>query len=234
MKLFYNRAVNVFTDASVSKIVKDGRKVNIVCPAYIVTIGGGIVEYGSKIISDTTNSYGEIFALYMGIRAMMKYKDSDLFLHVYSDSEISVKGLTKWISNWYYTGKSDYILRNNSGLPVINQEIFIEIIKTLIYNNVHINILNILGHTDKNDVVQMNKFLKYFYKSNDIRPHSIPIEYLQEMAGFNDVVDRMSRDSIFKVIKEDDPFKHPKLNQPPMYWYPKEWQFKKYKSLVNH
>ena len=232
MNFFYNNAVNVFTDASTARIKVKGKEINVVCPAYVATIGGGIVEYGSTIISDTTNSYGEIYALLMGISSLAKYKNSDLFLNVYSDSEISVKGLTTWITSWYNTGKQYYILRSKSGAPVVNQEIFLEIIRCLANTDIHINILNVLGHTDSENVAQMIKFQRYFYKENNIRLHSIPIEYLQEMAKFNDLVDNMSRNALYKVIKEDNPLNHRKLKVP-MYWYPKEEDFIKYKSLVN-
>lgn len=233
MNYFYKNAVNVFTDASTARLTINNQEVNTTCPAFVTTIGGGIVEYGSTIFSHTTNSYGEIYALLLGIKSLIKYKDTDLFLNVYSDSEISVKGLTKWVNKWFHCGRKESILRAKSGLPVANQEIFLEIMKEVIEANVHINVINVLGHTNSDNVNDMIKFVRYFYKKNDIPMHSLPTEYLQEMAKFNSLVDEMSRTALYKVIKAEDPMKHPKLNMPPIYWYPREEDFKKYRHLVN-
>ena len=233
MNYFYKNAVNVFTDASTARLNFNGKEVNTICPAFVTTIGGGIVEYGSTIFSNTTNSYGEIYALLLGIQSLIKYKNTDLFLNVYSDSEISVKGLTKWIKKWFYCGRRESILRAKSGMPVANQEVFLEIMREVIDANVHINVINVLGHTDSDNVNDMIKFVRYFYKENDIPMHSLPTEYLQEMAKFNDLVDEMSRNALYKVIKEESPLKHSKLNMAPIYWFPKEDDYKKYRSLVN-
>ena len=232
MNFFYKNAVNVFTDASLATIEHNGSQMKVVCPAYVTTMGGGVLEYGSRVFSKTTNSYGEIFAILLGLQSLLRFADSDLFLNIYSDSEISVKGLTIWLLDWYQKGKDKFILSAKSGGPVRNQEVFLEIVRLIVKHNVHVSFYNVLGHTNKNSVKDMFKFSHYFYKSNNLYHMSMPTEILQEMAGFNDMVDNMSRDTLYKVIKTEDPLKYKKKNPTSIYWFPKDDDINKYYQLI--
>ena len=61
----------------------------------------------------------------------------------------------------------------------------------------------------------------------------MPTEILQEMAGFNDMVDNMSRDTLYKVIKTEDPLRYKKKNPTSIYWFPKDDDINKYYQLIN-
>lgn len=233
MRLFYGNAINVFTDAS-TKTIKDdkGKEITVVCPAFITTMGGAILEYGSKVFYDQTNNFGELFALGMGINSLLKYSDTELFLNVFSDSEWSVNALTMWLYKWYVNGYNQFQLITGSKTSVRHQDVMIDIIQMIVNANVHISIFHILGHTNKNSVKSMLKFNSYFYKRNNLRGQ-IPAEYLQEMAGFNDLVDNMSRDTLKKIIQKFDPKMFQRPRRPGFYWFPNPIQMKQYVQLVN-
>lgn len=233
MELFYGNAINVFTDAStISYMDESNNKITMVCPAFITTMGGAILEYGSKVIYNETNNYGELFALGMGINSLIKYANTDLFLNVFSDSEWSVNSLTNWLYRWYMNGYEKFTLVTNDKKLVKHQDIMIDIIQMVINANVHISIFHVLGHTNRNNVKKMLKFSNYFYKRNRVRG-LIPPEYLQEMAGFNDYVDKMSRTTLKKVIENFDPKLFKRTMRPGFYWFPKQNQITRFINLIN-
>lgn len=231
MDFYYSNAVNVFTDASNLPSTKS-RKTNIICPAFVVTINGSVIEYGSKLIKNATASYGELYALAMGIQTMLKYSDTGLPLNIFSDSEISVHGCTKWLEKWYSNGKKTFYLTKNDNQLVANQEIILDIIRMVSQSKSKIHILNILGHTDNKDVASMDKFVYYFYRANHIKGR-VPIENMQEMAYFNDMVDNISRDALKSIQDSNHPLVCNKKKFPGFYWYPKDEDIKTYLNLVN-
>jgi len=233
MEFNYSNAVNVFTDASNLPAIK-GRKTNIICPAYVVTINGSMIEYGSKLIKNATASYGELFALAMGIQAGLKYANTKLPINIFSDSEISVSGCTVWLPKWYKNGEGNYYLTKKDNHPAANQEIILDIIQMVCKSNTKINIMNILGHISNKSVRDMDRFTRYFFRANDIPFDSVPIGQLQQMAHFNDVVDNISRTALRNIADPNHPIVCRKQKQPNVYWYPKEEDIQHYASLVNN
>jgi ribonuclease HI len=231
MEFNYLNAVNVFTDAS-NLPAMNGRKENIICPAYIVSINGSVLEYGSRLIKNATAAYGELYALAMGVQAATRYAYTGMPIYIYSDSEISVSACTKWLEKWYMNGRDNFYLTKGDKNPAANQELVLDIVKMVCQANMRIGLINILGHTRNEDVSAMEKFRYYFYRANHINGR-VPIEHLQNMALFNDKVDTISRTALKNICNPNHPIVNPKEQVPGIYWYPKDEDIQLYLSLVN-
>lgn len=231
MQFNYENAVNVFTDAS-NLPAMNGRTTNIICPAYIVSINGSVLEYGSKMIKSATASYGELYALAMGVQAATRYAYTGMPIYIYSDSEISISACTKWLQKWYNNGRDNFYLTKGDKNPAANQEIVLDIVRMICHSNVKVGFLNILGHTKNKDVISMDRFRYYFYRANHINGR-VPMDHLQNMALMNDRVDNYSREALKSICNPNHPVVNPKEQVPGIYWYPKDEDIQLYLSLVN-
>jgi ribonuclease HI len=206
--------------------------------AAVASLGFAVFGVGYEMTGITVSKAmvkwftGHELALAMGIQAIVKYANTGLPLNIFSDSEISVHGCTKWLSKWYSNGKKSFYLTKNDNQLVANQEIILDIIKMISQTKTKLSILNILGHTDNKDVASMDKFVYYFYRANHIKGR-VPIENMQEMAYFNDMVDNISRDALKSINDINHPLVSDKKKFTGFYWYPKEEDIQTYLKLVN-
>ena len=221
MTFFYKNAINVFADASVDTSCDSF----VTAPGFLTVCDGKIINSGVKVIHGGTNNYGEIDAILMGVYELIKHKDSDYFLNVYSDSQISIMGLTEWIYCWF-RNKARNEFRNSEGEPVANQEIFLEIMRLIIHSGVHISFFHIKGHCQSNNVNDMQRFRKNFIMNKKGKGMNellnVPNEILQEMADFNSIVDNMTREVLKSTIAQPsyNPGNYMKLKKWPLQWFP--------------
>lgn len=78
-------------------------------------------------LNNRTSNYGEIFAIYRGMKAIYSYlkysgKDKNAEVYIVTDSELCYKSLTQWMEGWLEKS-NDLLLINSSNKPVINQEV---------------------------------------------------------------------------------------------------------------
>ena len=204
MVSFFN-AVNCYCDASLTK-EEDGT--HTTCSGYILTYQNEIIESNTKIVSNSTNNYGEILAIYMGVDALVRVAGYDAFLNLFSDSKISIYGLKYWAYSWVRDmDKVARKLYNSSGQLVANQEIFGAIIGLICNANVHINLFHQRGHMNPNKVSDMNKMIKDFKADNSTE---VSDDIIREITYYNDVIDNMTRETLLKVVNND----HGKYNKP--------------------
>lgn len=235
MKFFYDNTINVFTDSS---LLKDYNNTTSVCSGHVITLNGGILNYNAEVFYDTDNAYGEIYALYKGLDTALKLNResyrSSYNINVFSDNEFAAIGCTKWIENWYNNGNNEFMLKNSSKKSVSYQEVFLDIINTVLEHSVPICILNVLAHQKPNNVASMDKFTKYFYTKNKIG-YRLPIDKMQEICSFNNVVDNMTRSTLTRIINTGyfDSTLFTRKRMPCIYWYPKQEDIKNYLKLVN-
>lgn len=193
MIAFFN-AVNTYTDAS---ITKDDMGNFISCAGYVTTFHGDIIDSGTKIVYNTTNNYGEILAIYMGIQSLLSFKDYDAFLNLFSDSRISVVGLKEWIYGWLKNmNPKTLMLINSSGLNVANQEIFCNIVNYIVQNNTHLSIYHQRGHQNPANVKDMEVVRKSFIETNNTE---ITDDIIREICYYNDMVDRITKEKLAEV-----------------------------------
>jgi ribonuclease HI len=223
MTFFYKNAINVFTDASVYV----GRNYFVTAPGFVTVHEGQIINKGIEVVHDGTNNYGELYAIYMGVQELIsKYSKTDLFLNIFSDSQLSILSFKEWIFSWYKNQTTKHVLRNSADEPVANQELILEIMRMIVMSGVHISMYHIKGHINSNDVNGMQKFRTTFLNNkkgkgiNDLC--NVPMDILQEMADYNNIIDGMTRDTIRSVVKNEsyDPQKYQKKDVWPMVWFP--------------
>jgi len=92
-----------------------------------------------------TNQRAELYAIYKALKISTKKKFDKI--HIYSDSEYSIKSLTVWIDNWK---KNDWRTANKK--PVMNQDIIKEIDVYLQKYKKKIVFTHVYSHTGNTDI----------------------------------------------------------------------------------
>lgn len=146
----YQKEINVYTDGSIRRIkgrIKGKNKTKI--------IGGYGIHFPDIDLKDISKPFinrnekgiitinrAELHAIHQAIlRVLHNYKFDTL--NIYSDSEYSVKSLTKWIVNWK---KNDW--KNSKKKDVENQDIIKKIDKYIQKFSPKINIIWIKAHNN--------------------------------------------------------------------------------------
>lgn len=233
MILFYKNAVNVFTDCSAKygSYVKADKQV--VTSGFITTINGGVINSGCFTMK-ASSMYGELYAIKMGIMELLRFKETDMFLNIFSDSKINIYALREWLPMWL-SNQKNYTLRTKDKKPVSNQELMLDIMKLILEGNVHISLFHIAGHKKSSNVKDMMKFVNTFNESNSLRlvnNNSIPMDIFMDMANWNDSIDKYTRKVLHKeLLNENSIFDTSKMNFP-VIWFPRDEDIKRYKQLL--
>lgn len=189
LKLFEHNTVNIFCDASIYKTYEE----TIGCPGSIVVINDQIVDQSIEIYRFSTNNHSEINAILMAVTQALRYVNGCNRINIFSDSKISVFGLKEWIFNWINTRDDTGIMYSSSGQPVANQNIFLNIIRKIVSNNLNFNLYHQKGHVGKNDLVIAKKV---FQTSNKICLNDDEVIYISK---YNDYIDNATRNYLYNV-----------------------------------
>ena len=199
----YYNALNCFTDASTTK-GSDG--VVSSCAGYVLTYHGEVIDRGERILYNSTNNEGELYAILMGIKALLSYSYMDKFLNLFSDSRISIEGLRSWCINWCKNQDENGILYGTNGKEVANQQIIKYIIHMIYYSKIHMQLFCQLGHINPVKVQDMTKSIAYFLNCNGVK---ISDDIAVQISGFNNIVDENTRNMLTHAIKKN----HGKLSE---------------------
>ncbi len=194
--LNYYDGINCFTDASI--VTSNGTY--IASAGYCIVRDSRILERDYKIIYDATNSYGELYALYLGIMALSRYREYNMPLHVFSDSKISILGSNQWIFNWvskFNMYPSDKGLTTNTNNTVANQELYLSIINFIYNRNLKVKMYHTLGHINPRYQESLHKARTYFNKVNGER---IGDDIAREICYYNNFVDKMTRNNLKDIV----------------------------------
>lgn len=143
MNIDFDRSINVFTDASIITI--NGTSVS--CSGYAIVCNGQITEANFRILYDSSNNFGEIYALFMGIEAAIQSaSDNRCRINIISDSLISVCGLRDGIFAWYKRLNKKSVMTSSSKKPIAYQYIYKRIVKAIVASGVPVYIYHQLGH----------------------------------------------------------------------------------------
>lgn len=198
----------LFTDAaSYNNGMKDPSKPQHSYAGAILTRGGEVVDSWGKFNPDSTNNYGEISAIYLGLKKSLKYfRDNNIEnvkLDVFSDSEICVRGITQWSKSWKKNA-IDGDWYNSSSEKVANQEFFKRIDNLLskkknksLFKNSNmtkgIRIYHIKGHVNLSKSKDVDKARKTFLRVNG---SLVPDDVLKFLVDMNNAVDRLATTGI--------------------------------------
>ena len=108
-------------------------------------------------VEEGTNNHYELKAIRDGLLAVLRgWRCDDLEIWIISDSEYSIKSITKWSNNWR---KINGVWHNSSGSPAINWELILEI-KDLLTKFKSYKFLKVKSHISTNLDSSYEKFLK--------------------------------------------------------------------------
>lgn len=232
MTFFYKNAINIFTDASIARYHNNKF---ISSSGYIAVYNGQILSKDYKIFSESTNNYGELYAIKMGVEYAMEVgRETDLFLNIISDSLISINSIRKWIFEWKYSQSNPLLLLTKQGNIVSNQDIILTIVQNIIYSGIHINFYHILGHKNSSDIGSIFKVKEDFKKNNNLEDTTIPDEIISEMIDYNNMIDEYSRSQLYTIVKNK------KYNSEeyqkytfPYIWKPNVYDMELYRKLIS-
>lgn len=179
--------LEIYTDASI-RTYTNGRTFG--CSGAIAPL---VNEARYTINPDSTNNRSELIAVYLGVQLAneikMKHPEYDE-IHLYSDSQFSIFGLTKWIYGWIKTIDNNGVMYGSNKEPVKNQDLFAMILTYLAINKLQIHFHHQAGHVRYTSVKMLMKANETFFKSNGyyLRPEDI-----FKISYYNDIVDKTSR-----------------------------------------
>lgn len=229
----YYKAINCFTDASITKDPVTGKY--IASSGYCIVIDGMIVEHDNQILYDATNSYGELYAVLMGVRALNKYKAERRQMNILSDSRISIMGLREWIFNWvnnFNNSSGSLGLISYAGAEISNQELYTAVIDEIINNQIPLGLYHILGHVNYKSKEKIHKARTYFNKTNQ---ESIGDDIAKELCYYNNYVDLMTRERLKDVVYAQESFNRDLYTKKmaPIIRIPMDNEMEEYKSLIS-
>ena len=191
--------LEVYTDASI-KTFNNGRTFG--CSGALCATNGESIY---NINPDTTNNRSELIAIYNGVVLVdnIRKKINEPYqIHLYSDSQFGVFGLTKWIYGWIKTMDDNGIMYGSNGQPVKNQELFAMILSYLSINKLKVNFHHMAGHVRYTSTKMLGKANDTFNKSNGyyLRPEDI-----YKISYYNDIVDKTSRAKLDNINPNEFP-----------------------------
>lgn len=195
----YFNAINCFTDASKTNI----NGVDTICAGYAVVYQNQILDSGLKVVYNATSMYGEELAIYMGMDALLSYAKYDTFLNLFSDSQVGIFSLRKWIFNWIKKNDTSLVKSfiKSDGTLVANQELLTAIVGLINATGVHTSLYHIRGHMNPHKVSDMKTFIEAFVRFNN---ENMTEDIARELIYYNDVVDRATRDHLFQTIESPE------------------------------
>ena len=128
----------------------------------------------------------------MGINEAVRHMYQFPKIRVISDSQVTIFNIRDRIINWKVSKKDPNQLIGTNG-AIKNQELFMEMLFTILQTGVHIEFVHQGGHVDFSDQKTIDRAAHIFKASNNIRDEVDP-ELIRAISYFNNYVDRASRE----------------------------------------
>lgn len=229
-------ALNIFTDASISHT--DTVYGTIGCAGFISARSNDenkklvTLDRYYTILTNTTNNIAEVTAILKAVQYAIAHKNMYREFNIFSDSQWAIKSITTWIFNWINTIDDDGIMYNSSQAPVINQNIFSEIILLIVQNDIKIHFYHCKGHVDTKDKNSIFDAIKTFRISNCLkRDQHLTYEDIYIISYYNDLVDNESRAHVQHFVKHMQT-QIPMTYRNPFFYILDEDIVDRYKSLI--
>lgn len=222
--VFAPDAVNIFTDASILKQPDEF----IGCPGYMVVIGNEVVESDKRILLNSTSNNSEINAVKMGVLAALKYKPYRV-IRLFSDSQLCIFGLRDRVYNWV-KHQSNGTLMTNDNKPVINQDVYVEILNIIVANQLSINFYHQRGHINIANPKDITKAKNDFIRFNNVQA-DVDEEFIKRISMYNNTVDCDTRtylNSIPDIKSTEFPMEPVRFN------YNNSFDIRMYESLTHN
>ena len=193
--LNFDTALNIFSDASITMV--NGHYTS--CSGYISVYNNKIVESDHKVIYDSTNNYGEVYALLMAVEAAIRNFESIKYvsrINIFSDSQISIFGLRDWIFKWYKKLNKNNYMVSDRNIEIANQEIFNSIVCMIVNSSLPVHLYHQLGHKNFNSKKDIELVKRSFFKVNSI---FITDTLAEKICYYNNFIDKFTRDNLLAV-----------------------------------
>ena len=192
--------LNIFSDASIHK--KAG------CYGAIAVTDKYIVEEQYRVDTDATVNSAEIRGVRLAVLLALRHRHEFPKINIFSDSQLSIFGIRDRIFNWKEVDGKLYGYGNKS---IVNQEVFIEIVKMITENSIYCSFWHQKSHVNINNYDSIKQAAHVFKASNSIRG-ILDYELIRYISEMNNIVDIKTRGVVKNVKKGDkpktDPFTH--------------------------
>lgn len=189
--LFNKDSICIFIDSSF-KQEKDSTKPfypGTTAPAYCVYNGDQLIEQGFHILHNSTSQQGELYAMLLGVMASYKYRNYK-HIRLFSDNQNAVFSIREWIFNWVRDTNAGKKVLGEGG-RINNQQYIMDIIYTIISNNIFIELYHVKGHVNIRDYKSVMYSKGLFLRSQPFISHVDDATILQLAMG-NNTVDEYS------------------------------------------
>ena len=178
--------LNIFSDASLRA---RGNETDI-CYGAVVVCGDEIIDSDYRINSSKTSNYGEAQGVLLALNFAVKYKDIYPVINIFSDSQITIFNIRDRYMNWRYHKDNYY---NKSTGIVQNQSVFVEMIRIICDNDLHVNFFHMKGHVEQRKFDDIKKATDVFISSNRISGIKVDYAFIRYISNYNTIVDITSR-----------------------------------------
>lgn len=191
--------LNIFCDGSTvnyhSTCVEDQK---VGCYGAIAVINDEMFDELYRITTNITNNKTEIKGLRAAVDMAIMYRNYFRVLNIFCDSEVSVLGVRDRCLDWPIENHTMY---TKAGSPVKSQEIFFQIINSIIRYDVKINFWWLHGHM-KNSGRKIVKAGSEFKYANDITERKVDLNLIRYISKWNNIVDERVR-TLARQFKRD-------------------------------
>jgi ribonuclease HI len=190
--------LEIYTDAS----IRTFNNRTFGCSGAICPITGNSMY---TINPDTTNNKSELLAIFNGVKLAYGLTwdlPEEHEIHIYSDSQFAIFGLTKWIYGWLRNRDKNGVMYGSNKLPVKNQELFAMILTFMVKNNLKIHFHHQSGHVNYASEKSLTEANEVFYKSNG---YYLAREDIYKISYYNDIVDKASRAKLDNIDVNEFP-----------------------------
>lgn len=192
---FNPSTLNIFTDASVRNMNYGFDSAS----GFVAMMGNEKLAEQIQINRNTTNNFGEIYAIQMAVQLAFDVRrlmpEQPRYINIFSDSIISVNGLRKWFDGW--TLDDNGYLLSSSGEKVANQEIIVSIMNMIITYNIDVSFFHIKGHVKFNKESEVERAISKFEEHNGtVGIGKINKNTMKKMLECNDYVDNTTRQAL--------------------------------------
>lgn len=204
-KIDFDNSINIFTDASTT--THNG--VVVGSAGFIVVVNKCIQYSTHRVLYNVTSNYSEMYAILMAIKYILFIK-SNIFnypiprINIFSDSEIIIFGLRKWVFSWVNKKKcrSDSFMSEKKTTKEqlsLGMDLFKFVITSIVDNDIHLNLYHTLSHKRYNNAMDLQKIITKFRINNKIKINATDASYL---AYYNSFVDNMTRKNLLSITED--------------------------------
>lgn len=189
--LFNQDSICIFTDSSFKKAknAPSNSAIGTTAPAFCVIHEDCCIEQGFHILHNSTSQQGELYAMLLGVMTAYKYR-SYPHIRLFSDNQNAVFSVREWIFKWAMeTANGRQTLGPNGRIN--NQEYIMDIVYTIISNNIFLELYHVKGHVDIKSWESVKHSKVLFERSNPF-VGKVDDALIYQLAMGNNMVDEYS------------------------------------------